>query len=294
MNTETDSNNTTIIIDSHCHAWTHWPYQPPVPDYDQRARVEQLLHKMDLAGVAQALIVCARIEHNPENNDYVAEQIPRYPDRLHMAADVDCSWTDTYHTPGAAARLRWAAEQYPLKAFTHYLRGDDDASWFYSAEGLAFFKVAEEKKLIASIAGGPQHQPAIREVAERFPSIPFLCHHLGGVKVADTSGEGLQAVLASARLPNIYIKLSGFYYATAGPRWDFPYRDTFDIVRAEYEHFGRRMCWGSDYPVVRSHLTYQQSLEAFRTYCDFVSAEDKAWILGRTLQQLLAQSGSAG
>ena len=31
-----------------------------------------------------------------------------------------------------------------------------------------------------------------------------------------------------------------------------------------------RLCWGSDYPVLRRYLTYQQSIEAFRTHCDFV------------------------
>ena len=43
------------------------------------------------------------------------------------------------------------------------------------------------------------------------------------------------------------------------------------------------MCWGSDYPVVRFWMTYQQSLEAFRTHCDFVSEADKQAILGGTL-----------
>ena len=50
------------IIDSHCHAWTYWPYEPPVPDPESRGRVEQLLHEMDLNGVDQAFIVCAEIE----------------------------------------------------------------------------------------------------------------------------------------------------------------------------------------------------------------------------------------
>ena len=62
--------------------------------------------------------------------------------RLNAAqfADVDCSWTDTYHTPGAADRLRAAAERYHLKGFTHYLK--DDVEWFGSAEGRAFFQAA--------------------------------------------------------------------------------------------------------------------------------------------------------
>ena len=131
------------IVDAHCHAWRRWPYQPPVPDHESRGLVEQLLFEMDAAGVEQAAIVCARIEHNPDNNDYVAECVRRYPQRLHQLADVDCSWTAAYHTPGAGQRLAQAADRYSPVGFTHYVKGDDDGSWYLSDEGLAFFRVAE-------------------------------------------------------------------------------------------------------------------------------------------------------
>jgi predicted TIM-barrel fold metal-dependent hydrolase len=274
------------IMDSHCHAWPRWPYQPPVPDDEHRGRVEQLLHEMDLHGVDQALVVCAQIERNPENNAYIAECAARYPGRLHQLADVDSIWSDTHHRPGAADRLRQAADRWPIVGFTHYL-GQEDGSWLHSEEGLAFFGVAAERGLIASIACRPAHQPAIRRVAERFPSVPILCHHLAGVKAHGPSQTKLDQVLASARVPNIYIKLSGFAYCTR-VQWDFPYRDTHGVVRALYEHFGpHRMCWGSDYPVVRFYMTYRQALEAFRTHCTFVPEEHKAWILGGTLESLL-------
>lgn len=279
-----------MIIDSHCHAWARWPYQPPVPDMESRGCVEQLLHEMDLNSVDEALIVCAQIEHNPRNNDYVAEHVRRHPDRLHMAADVDCSWSETYHQPGAAERLREAAERWPLKAFTHYLRSDDDGTWLYSDEGVAFFQVAQKKRLIASIAGGPQHWSSLCKVAAQFPSIPFLLHHLAGAK-ADQPERWL-AVLECAQIPNIYIKLSGFHYATAGPRWDFPHRDVQTLVKKEYEEFGsERMCWGSDFPVVGQFMTHRQSLEAFRTHCDFVSESEQRLILGTNLHELLEGAG---
>ena len=123
-----------MIIDSHSHAWPRWPYQPPVPDSDSRGRIEQLLHEMDRNGVDQAVLVCARIDHNPDNNDYIFECSKQYPDRIIQFADVDCSWTDTYHTPGAADRLAEAADKYTLKGYTHYFRGDDDGSWFFTDE----------------------------------------------------------------------------------------------------------------------------------------------------------------
>lgn len=281
-----------MIVDSHCHAWTYWPYQPEVPDPESRGLVEQLLHEMDRHGVDRAAVVCAQIEHNPENNAYIADAVQRYPDRLYQLADVDSSWSDTYHTPGAADRLRSVAERWPIKGFTHYFKGEDDGAWLLSEDGLAFFQVAEEKRLIASLACRPHHHKFIRQIAQRFPSVPILIHHLGSVKVAAPPEEGLNEVLASAAVPNIYIKLSGFYYGTSGPAWDFPYRDTHAIVRAEYEHFGGgRMCWGSDYPVVRKAMTYEQAIEAFRTHCDFIDEADHPAILGETLYGLLEAAG---
>ena len=174
-----------MIIDSHTHAWPRWPYQPPVPDDESRGRVEQLLHEMDLHNVDKAVLVCARIDRNPENNDYVAACVERYPDRLIQFADVDCSWTETYHTPGAADRLQAAAETYNLKGYTHYLRGDDDGSWFFSDEGQRFFQTTAELGLIASIAMGSHQHEALRKVAAQFPTVPFLCHHMGGARAGE-------------------------------------------------------------------------------------------------------------
>jgi predicted TIM-barrel fold metal-dependent hydrolase len=237
--------------------------------------------------VDRAVLVCAQIDHNPANNDYVAECAARYPDRLIQFADVDCSWSPTYHTPGAANRLREAADRYSLKGFTHYLRNDHE--WFDSPEGLAFFAVAEERGLIASLALSPAWHPALRRLASRFPAVFFLCHHLAGCRAADEAG--IQEVLLSADVPNIYVKLSGFNYAAA-VSWDYPYADTGPLVRRLYRAFGAgRLCWGSDYPVCLFNLTYRQALEAFRTHCPFVPETDQALILGGTLERLLNEAG---
>ncbi len=283
-----------MIIDSHCHAWRRWPYQPPVPDDESRGRVEQLLFEMDENGVDEAVVICANINRNPDNNDYIAEEERKHPSRLHFFPDIDSGGEgrpDTYHKPGAADRLRRAIEKWPnIKGFNHYLKAEDDGMWLYSDEGLAFFQVAADARLIASIAGGPHHQPAIRELAERFPSMPILCYHLGGVWASKGPDEsGLRELLPSARLPNIYVKVSGFYYGS-NVQWEYPYSDVHWVVRAIYEHFGpHRLCWGSDYPVSRRFCTYRQCIEAVRTHCAFIPKEDKEWVMGKTLDRLLRE-----
>jgi L-fuconolactonase len=279
-----------MIIDSHCHAWTYWPYEPPVPDPESRGRVEQLLFAMDQSGVDRAMIVCARIDHNPENNEYIAEQVKRFPDRLYQVADVDCSWWPTYHTPGAAARLNETADRFSLVGFTHYLAGDDDGSWLVTDEGMDFFRAAANRNLLASISCAPHHLAPLRQVAAAFPSLPILIHHMGMVKAAERwPHPKLQELLRCVQLPNMYVKVSGFAYA-ATVKWDFPYSETLWLVRTLYENFGPdRLCWGSDYPVVRQFMTYQQSLEAFRTHCTFVTPADQELILGNSLYRLLQE-----
>src|SRR6266571_3180210 len=69
-------------------------------------------------GVQEAVLVAARIDHNPDNMDYVAYCVRRFPDRMYQFADVDCMWTPTNHTPGAAERLAEAVCRYNLRAFT--------------------------------------------------------------------------------------------------------------------------------------------------------------------------------
>ena len=279
------------IIDSHCHTWATWPYSSDVPDPESRGIVEQLLYEMNQNGVDEAVIVSAQIRHNPENNTYGAAQVARYPDRLHQFADIDSFWSPTYHQPGTAERLKQAAQKWQIKGFTHYIDAKDDGTWLRSGEGQALFQTAADLKLIASIHCQAYQQPIIRFLAERFPAVPILCHHLGHVPAAGPESEtALKHMLDSSVYRNVYVKLSGFAYASE-VKWDFPFLNTHVILKAEYEHYGCRMCWGSDYPVVRAFMTYQHALEAFRTHCTFVSDEDKSWILGGTLNQLLQDAG---
>ena len=97
--------------------------------------------------------------------------------------------------------------------------------------------------------------------------------------------------MQSASLHNIHLKLSGFHYLTDQSKvWDFPYSDTHWVYEACYAAYGARMCWGSDFPVVKKAMTHRQSLEAFRAHLSFISESDRAAIGGGTLESLLARS----
>lgn len=276
-----------MIIDAHCHAWEHWPYQPPVPDSSTRGSLEQLVFEMDRNGVDRALIVCAEINLNPENNQYIFEKTQAYEDRFAYVIDVDSFWTDTYHTTGAGDRLKQGIARWQPAGFTHYVADEaDDGHWLYSDDGIQMFEVAQEHNLIASLHCRPQHQIHIRELAKRFPTVPILIHHMGHPKSLEP--EGLSEILATASHENVYIKVSGFYNATTQPSWDFPLADVQPIVHALYQRYGaQRLLWGSDYPVCRRFFSHRHALEIVRHHCDFIPTNEMDYVMGENLNALL-------
>lgn len=285
-----------MIIDSHSHGWPTWPYDPKVPDPNSRGRLEQLLWEMDRVGVDQAVVVCAGLPGNRGNNEYVARFAARHRKRLHVFADVDSLWTRTYHMDGAAERLSRVARRLHLRGFTHYLRDVVDG-WFEGRAGREFLEVAESLHLVVSLSASPVWQPVIRTIAKRHPSLPIVCHHMGFVRREGSSWVGLREVLESADTPNIMLKVSGFHYAqaeapmkgmTLPETWAFPYSKGVSLFQRLHKAFGaRRLCWGSDYPVVTRSMTYRQSLEVVRSQHGFLSAADLDWILGKTMLRLL-------
>lgn len=275
-----------MIVDSHTHAWARWPYEPPVPDEATKGSVEHLIHEMDQNGVAEAVIVSARIEKNLDNNAYGAAAVRRYPTRLHQFADVDCVWSPEYHTPGAVARLRVAAETLPIAGFTHYV-GDNDG-WFRSDEGRAFFRFAAERKLIASIAMGPAWAADLGAICAEHPDLVVLLHHMGGIRSTAPRSD-LEAIAALSKHPNVHIKLSGFHYAVGLENgWDYPHPSAMWIAEGLHAAFGAgRLCWGSDFPALSRAMTYKQALEIVRLHCRFLQPGDLEPILGGTLKRLL-------
>jgi predicted TIM-barrel fold metal-dependent hydrolase len=276
------------ILDCHCHAWHRWPYLPAVPDEDTRGAVELLLYEMDQHGVEQAVVVCAAIDHNANNIDYVSRAGEAHPRRLHVVADLDCTWHDTYHAPGAAHRLRTLDDEHELVGFTHYAAEHNDG-WLRSDEAAAVFAVAEERCLIVSFGGPPVWQADLRALAARHPSVPVLCHALGVFRAAEgLDSPGLAEVLASAAVPNIMLKLSGLHYVSARP-WDYPWPDALAALERIHDAYGpARLCWGSDFPAATRYTTFRQTLEVVRSHCPFLSAADLRLILGENLRGLLA------
>lgn len=282
------TDESSAILDSHCHAWRTWPYAQ-APDAESRATVELLLYEMDAHSVEQALVVCAAIDENPDNVEYVAAARDRSPDRILLVADLDCTWSDSYHRPGSAERLCALDDRFGLTGFAHYLADDNDG-WLAGDEADAVFAVAAERGLVVSLGASPAWQEDLRAIAHRHPTVPVLCQTLGGVPAGvGVDSPALYEVLASADVESIYVKVAGLHYCSARG-WDYPWPDAVAVLEKIAQAFGpERLCWGSDFPASTRFTTYRQSLEVVRSHCPFFGKDDLRLVLGGTLSGILSR-----
>ena len=121
----------------------------------------------------------------------------------------------------------------------------------------------------------PYQAEAVDDLAAALPGLQIIVNHCGSPIDRDEAGmrrwrDGLVRI---AKRPNIAIKVSnpGGY----DPDW------TLDSIRAVAMHcidsFGpERAMFGTDYPVSRIQMSYDQIYDTFKTIADAFSAEDQA------------------
>ncbi|MFD2647185.1 amidohydrolase family protein [Devosia albogilva] len=279
-----------MILDCHCHVWERWPYQPLVPDAATRAAPEQLLFEMDQSGVETAVLIAAAIGGNPRNADFAFAAAQRYPGRFVVFPDLECFWSPDYGEAGASGRLQQALERWDFAGFTVYLAEDEDGSRLTAPDGLAFFTLAAERRLIVSLSAWPHQLAAVVDLAQRLPTLVLLLHHFAFFGPRSGTGPDLRAALASASAcGNIHVKYSGMGNVAA-PEHDYPYASLGWLPLEMARAFGSsRMLWGSDWPVSQRYMTYRQSLMLLKRHGPFSDAECMA-VGGNNMMQLLTDA----
>jgi len=80
----------------------------------------------------------------------------------------------------------------------------------------------------------------------------------------------------------VKVKLSAFYALGAKQP---PHLELAPLIRRVYEAFGpQRLMWASDCPYQVQSESYEDSLALVRDRLDFLTADDKEWLLRRTAE----------
>jgi predicted TIM-barrel fold metal-dependent hydrolase len=274
---------TMLITDAQIHLWEiDRPDRPWIkglqrpPHRSSGFSAEEILAEMDAVGIHRAIIVPPTWVG--DNNQSVLEAAAKYPNRFAVVGRFNPK------APDAHKQLeRWMnqAGMLGIRSTFHtkpYMDWLDDGTldWYWKA-------CAEFGIPIMALVPGMARK--LVPVAERHPHLKILIPHMGCA--LDSRGAAafasLDDVLSLARYPGISVMVSAAPCYSDQP---YPFTDIRPFIRRIFDTYGpRRLLWGSD--LSRLKCSYRECLDQFRKSLDFLSAEDKEWMLGKTLSAVL-------
>jgi predicted TIM-barrel fold metal-dependent hydrolase len=271
------------ITDAQVHIWDpetpERPWPRPLRTTPQKPNgftAAEMIAEMDAAGVDRTVIVPTALVG--ERNDEAFAAVAKYPGRFAIMGRFDINQPNMKE-----AVATW--KQQPGMLGMRHTFIEPFRAWLHEGRYEPFWAAAEEHNipLMCLVLGTPEE---LAPVAQRHPGLTLIVDHFG----AHLNKKGAEAfamidqLVALAKFPNVSVKVSSAPSISADP---YPFRDIYPFIKQVYEAFGpQRMMWGSDFTRLTS--TYPECLAHFREGLDFLTEDDKRWILGKALAEKLS------
>ncbi|SIN76195.1 Predicted metal-dependent hydrolase, TIM-barrel fold [Singulisphaera sp. GP187] len=275
-------------IDAHSHIWTpdvaHYPLAKGFTVADMQPRsftAEELLAQCRPAGVGRVNLI--QMSYYEFDNSYMLDMIKLYPDRFVGTGIVD----PLAPQPDEAMRALRPKGVRAFRIAPNYSKLPP-ARWLEPAGYAAMFAAAAETKQALSCLIDPNGFPEVDRMCTKFPETTVIIDHLGRIGVDGTiKAEQVDALCALAKHPKVLVKVGAFY---ALGKKAAPYLDLAPLIRSVVHAFGAKRCmWETDCPFQVDRDKYSDSVDLIRTRLDFLTPEDRDWMLTRTAEQTLFQ-----
>jgi predicted TIM-barrel fold metal-dependent hydrolase len=267
-----------MIIDTHTHVVSSDKTKHPL---DSGARgwstevsndVEDLIAEMDKAGVECATLVQPNATYGLDNI-YQCDSAKLYAPRTVSVGILDPAASD------AADKLSyWVNEHGMLGVRLQSQVEPDDPSCD------AIWQRAEELGVPISIGGGgqPDKVNRMRNVASRHPNVMFAPDHFAGWSGSDDKPAMTAALEEMASLPNAHLRVSS---TSLGPYVGLNDAEKELFQRVIQAFTPQRIMWGSNFPSSRDG-GYAGQLQIAATALDWLSEDDRNWIMGGSAHKL--------
>jgi predicted TIM-barrel fold metal-dependent hydrolase len=241
--------------------------------------VESLIRYMDLNQIDRTVLI--QCMYHGYDNSYLCHCLRRFPDRLHGVALLDP------RQPDAAEKLERLYRQHGVQGMRLYPIRDEDASWLPSSGQNSLWETARQLRVPFTWFGYCRQIPLLEPILQRFPEVKVVIDHLGEPRLSEGLDGDFSLLLQAARHPNLYVKATRIDGISDQP---WPHQDVHPYIKAVFEAFGpQRMLGCTGFP----ENPQRGEAVGFRVIeegLDFLSAEDKSWLLGKTADALYGRS----
>jgi predicted TIM-barrel fold metal-dependent hydrolase len=271
------------FIDAHVHVWTpdtdHYPLAPGYKAADMKPASftpEELFKHARPAGVDRINLI--QMSFYGFDNRYMLHAIDRFPDVFVGTAVIDV------HAEAPEKEMAELAKK-QVRAFRIHPRLSKlpPERWLQPAGYGKMFAAGAKNNQAMSCLIDPDALPELERMCRKFPETPVIIDHLCRIGANGTiADKDVDSLCAMAKHKKVMVKVGAFY--ALGKKTP-PYADLVPMIRKVVQAFGARRCmWESDCPFQVVEHKYTDSIDLVRKGLDFLSDEDRDWLLRKTAE----------
>ncbi|MGC1275136.1 MAG: amidohydrolase family protein [Planctomycetaceae bacterium] len=279
-----DDDETNGFIDAHVHVWTPDVEQYPLAKGAKREDMvppsftpKQLFAHCRPQGVDRVVLI--QMIFYGFDNSYMLDSIADHPSEFRGVAIID------EKRPDACNEMRRLKKK-GVRGFRLYADKTAAESWLDSPAMKAMWTCGADEGLAMCLLANPDALPAVYKLCAKFPKTSVVVDHFarigmqGPVQQAD-----LDYLCRLADFEQTFVKTSAFY---ALGKKQTPYTDLAPMIRKLRDVYGAdRLMWATDCPYqVEDGHTYADSIALIRDRLDFLTDDDKAWMLRKTAERV--------
>ncbi len=271
-------------IDAHVHVWTPDTKKYPLSESFKVSDMapasftpEELFARCKPQGVGRVVLI--QMSFYQFDNQYMLDCMAKHPGVFAGVAIVDERQSDlvaTIKSMGAKG----------VRGFRLYADKQKASAWITSNEMKKMWSHAADSGQSMCLLTNPDALPSVHAMCEKHPKTRVVIDHFARIGVSGTIDPiDVDNLCRLSKFENVFVKTSAFY---ALGKKQAPYTDLGDMIQRLVRELGaNRLMWASDcpYQVVEGH-NYADSIGLIRDRLDFLSKEDKQWMLRGTAEKV--------
>jgi predicted TIM-barrel fold metal-dependent hydrolase len=273
---QSTSQPTTLLIDSHVHVFERnprFPFAPGAQPPAEDAPPEKLIDLMRANGVSRTVII--QVIHYKWDNSFLLSVLKHYPKLFHGVCRVNPE------DPAAPDELAHLTEE-GFRGVRLSPAADATGDWIRGPLMPPLWRRCSELKVPMTVLAPATRLPDLVPLIEANPELTVVIDHMADCPL--DRPDLLEHLLDLARYPRVFVKISDMWSLS---KQSYPYPDAQDQVKRLLERFSaQRLMWATNWPVSLAQLPYAKIVELYRDHLRFLTPEEREAILSKTVQRV--------
>lgn len=274
-------------IDAHSHLWPGEVDRYPLAAGQTKADLkpasftdDELMKIASPEGVERVVLIQHSVYHLFDNS-YLVDAVKRHPKRFRIVGMVDD------HQPDAGAAMKRLLKQ-GVTGFriTPFIRKDQPEKWLDTTGMQEMWKTGAETRQAMCCLISASDIAGVDKMCAKHPETPVVIDHFARIGFDGQLREAeIKALCDLARHKQVSVKISAYY---ALGKKKPPHLELVPMIKRLFETYGpQRLMWASDSPYqLDPPNTYASSISLVRDRLDFVSDDDRQWLLRKTAEKV--------